>query len=81
MEKVVNLTILYKIKEKLNEKVRIKARPGGKVVIPTKVVLVHIEEEVILILEVTFMVNVIDVVKDIDPLNARNLVRILAKML
>ena len=51
-------------------------------VIPTEVVLVHTEEEVILTLAVVFMVNAIDVEKKvIDPLSARNLVRVLVEML
>ena len=45
-------------------------------VIPTKVVLVPIEEEVILTLEVDFMVNVIDVVvKVIYLLNVKVMVK------
>ena len=61
---------------------KIKARPSEKVIVPTEVVLVHIEEEVILTLEVVFMVNVIDVEKKvIDPFNARNLVKVLVEML
>lgn len=79
MVKMVDLTILYKIKASLNGRKKIKARPNGKVVIPTKVVQLLIEEEVILTIEEDFMVNIIDVVKKvIDPLNARDFVKLLA---
>ena len=80
--KMEDLTILYKKKENMNGKVKIKARQNGKVVIPTKVETIPIEEEVILTLEVDFMVNVIDVrVKVIDPLNVKVMVRMLVEML
>ena len=70
MQKVADLTILSKIRANLNGRVMTKARPSGKVVIHTEEVLYLIEEEVILILEVDFMVIVSDVVKrDIDLLN------------
>ena len=49
---------LCKIKENLNGRMMTKERPSGKVVIHTKEVLVLTEEEVILILEVDFMVIV-----------------------
>ena len=75
---MVDLTILCKIKENLNGKVKIKARPSGKVVIPIEVDTIPIEEEVLITLEVDFMVNVIDmVVKVIDILNVKVMVRIL----
>ena len=76
---MVDLTILCKTKANLNGKVKIKARPSGNV---DEEELVPIEEEVILTLEVDFMVNVIDVVKMvIDHLNARNLLKVLEEML
>ena len=68
--KVADLTILCKIRANLNGRMKTKARLSGKVEIHTEEVLVLIEEEVILILEVDFMVIVLDVVKrDIDLLN------------
>ena len=70
MEKVVHLTILCRIKENLNGRVMKKARLNGKVVILTEEALILTGEEVILILEVDFMVIVLDVEKkDIDLLN------------
>ena len=54
----VDLIVLCKIRENLNERMMIKERPSGKVVILTNEVLVLTEEEVILILEVVFMVIV-----------------------
>ena len=61
---------------------KIKERLIGKVVIPTKVVLVPTKEEVFLILEMDFMVNVLDVeVKVIDLLNVKVMVRMLVEML
>ena len=63
MEKVVDLTVLCRIKASLNRRVMKKARPNGKVVILTKEALVLTKEEVILILEMVFMVIVSDVVK------------------
>ena len=82
MEIVANLTILCKIKENLNGRIKVKEKLSGNVVIPIKVVLVHTEEEVLLILELVLLVNVIDVVKKvINSLNARNLVKVLVEML
>ena len=79
---MVDLTILCKIKENLNGKLKLKERLSGKVVIPTEVVLVPTKEDVILTLEVDFMVNLIDVMaKVIDPLNVKVMVRILVEML
>ena len=69
MEKVENLTVLCNIRENLNGRMMIKARPSGKVVILTEEILVLAEEEVLLILEVVFGVIVLDVVKDIDILS------------
>ena len=70
MEKVVDLEILYKIKENMNGRVMIETRLNGKMVIPTEEVLILIEEEAILIVEVVFMVIVLDVAKNgIDVLN------------
>ena len=70
MEKVADLTVLCRIKENLNGRVMTKARPNGKVVILTEEALLLTREEVILILEVDFMVIVLDVAKkDIYPLN------------
>ena len=54
MEKVVDLTIMCKIRENMSGKVMTKARPNGKVAILTEEILVLTEEEVILILEVVF---------------------------
>ena len=51
---MVFLTIMYKTRENLNGRMKIKARPSGKVVILTEVELVPIEEEVILTVEVYF---------------------------
>ena len=62
MEKVVDLTVLCKIKENLNGRVMTKARPNRKVLILTKEALLT-RKEVILILEVDFMVIVLDVEK------------------
>ena len=73
MEKVADLIVLCKIKENLNGRVKTKARPNGKVVILTK-------EEVILILEVDFMVIVLDVAKkgidllNVDPLKVGRII-------
>ena len=70
MEKVVDLTILCKIRKNMNGRMMIKTRSSGKVVVLTKEVLDLTEDEVILILEVVFMVFVSDVVKKgIDILN------------
>ena len=70
MEKVVDLTILCRIKENLNGRVMIKERPNGKVVILIEEALILTKKEVIPILEVGFMVFVLDVVKKgIDLLN------------
>jgi hypothetical protein len=70
MEKIENLIILCKIRANLNGRMMIKARPSRKLVIFTEEVLVLIEEDVILTLEVVFMVNVSHVVnKGIDPLS------------
>ena len=70
MEKVVDLTILCKKRENMNGRMMIKERQSGKVVILTEEVLVLTYEEVILNLEVIFVVIVSDVVKKgIDPLN------------
>lgn len=70
IEKVVDLKILHKKKENMSEKVMRKTRLSGKVVIPTEEVLVLTEEDVILILDVIFMVIISDVTKKgIDPLS------------
>ena len=70
MVKVVDLTNLCRIKENLNGRMMIKTRVSGNVVVHIKEVLDLIEEEVIVILEVVFMVIVSDVVKKgIDLLN------------
>ena len=69
-KKVVDLTILCKIRENLNGRMMIKTRPSGKVVVHTEEVRDLTEEEAILILEVVFVVIVLDVVKKgIDPLH------------
>ena len=70
MENVVDLIVICRIKENLNGRVITKARSNGKVVILTEDALILIEEEVILILQVDFMVINLDVAKkEIDPLN------------
>ena len=70
MGKVVDLTILCRIKANLNGRMMTNTRLSGKVGAHTKEVLDLIEEEVILILEVVFMVIVTNVVrKGIDLLN------------
>ena len=74
MEKVADLTIICRIKENMNGRVMKKARPNGKVVILIEDELILAKEEVILILEVDFMVIVLGVVKrDIDILNVNPL--------
>ena len=76
MEKLVDLTILCMIKENLNGRVMIKERPNGKVVILIEEAVILTGEDVIPILEVDFMVIVLDVAKKgIDPLNADSLVK------
>ena len=63
MVKVEDLIVMCKIKENLNGRVRIKARPSGKVVILIEEVLVTTKEEVtFLIVEVVFMVIILEVV-------------------
>ena len=70
MVKVVDLTILCKIKANLNGRMMKKTRPSRKEVAHTEEVLDPTKEEVILILEVVFMVIVTNVVKKgIDLLN------------
>ena len=70
IEKVSNLIVLCRIKENLNRRVMTKERLNVKVVILIEEALILTKEEVILILEVDFMVIVLDVVKrDIDLLN------------
>ena len=76
MEKVENLTILCKIREDMREKLMIKERPSGEVVVPTEEVLVLIKEDVILSLEEDFMVIILDVAKkDINLLDVDTLVK------
>ena len=66
---MADLTILCKIKANLNGIVKTKARQSGRVVIPTNVEKIP-RKEVIVTLEMDFMVKVIDVVvKVIDLLN------------
>ena len=70
MEKMEDLTIVYKTRENLSRQMMTKERLNGKVVILTEEVTILIEEEVILILEVVFMQIILEVVKrDIDHLN------------
>ena len=70
MEKVADLIVLCKINENLNGRVMTKARPNGRVVILTEEALLLTGEEVIPILEVDFMVIVLDVAKKgIDIMN------------
>ena len=77
----LDLIVPYKSRENLSARMEIKERLSLKVVIPIKVVLVHTKEEVILTLEVVFMVNVIDVGKKvIDPLNASLYVNVVVKI-
>ena len=83
MEKVVDLTILCKIKANLNGRVMIKVRPNGKVVILTEEALILTREEVIPIVEVDFMVIVLDVAKkgidflNVDPLKVGRIIETL----
>ena len=63
MEKVVDLTVLCKTKTNLNGRMVKKTRRSGKVVVHTEEVLDLTEEEVILMIEVVFVVIVSDVVK------------------
>ena len=83
MEKVADLTVLYKIRENMKGRMMIKARPNGKVVILTKEVLVLTKEEVIVTLEKFFMVIILDVVKkgtnplNVDPLKMGKVTEIL----
>ena len=83
MEKVVDLTILCRIKENLNGRVMIKARLNGKVVILTEEALILTGEEVIPILEVDFMVIVLAAAKkgidllNVDPLKVGRIIEIL----
>ena len=70
MVKVVDLTILCKIKENLNGRMMTNTRLSGKVVAHNEKVLDLTKEEVILILEVVFVVIVTNVLKKgIDLLN------------
>ena len=70
MDKVVDWTVLCRIKENLNGRMMIKIRPNGKVVMLTEEALILTGEEVILILEVDFMVIFSYLVKKgIDMLN------------
>ena len=79
---MADLIIMGNTKANMNGKVNIKERLSGNVVITTKVETIPIEEDVILTLEVDFMVNVIDVVvKVIDILNVKVMVRMLVEML
>ena len=83
MEKVADLIVLCRIKENLNGRVIKKARLNGKVVILTEEALLLTREEVILILEVDFMVIVLDVEKkgidllNVDPLKVGRIIEIL----
>ena len=83
LEKVVDLTILCKIRENLNGRMMTKTRLSGKVVVLTKEVLDLIEEEVILTLEVVFVVIFLDVVKkgtnilNVDPLKVGKIIEML----
>ena len=58
MEKVVDLTVMCMIKENLNGRMMTKTRLSEKVVVHTEEVLDLTKEEVILILEVVFVVFV-----------------------
>ena len=79
MEKEVDLTILYKIRLNLSEKMMTKARLSGKVEVPIKEVIVYSKEEAILTLGLLFMVNVLDVVKKgIDTCKASTLIKVKA---
>ena len=83
MEKVVDLTVLCRIKANLNGRVMTKARPNGKVVILTEEALLLTKEEVILILKVDFMVIVLNVAKkgidllNVDPLKVGRIIEML----
>ena len=80
MVKVEDLTILCRIKENLNGRMMKKERTNGKVVIIIEEVLILTKEEVILILEVDFMVIVLDVEKkgidllNVDPLKVGRII-------
>ena len=63
MEKVIDLTIMLKIRENMNRRIKIKARISRNVAIIIEKLLVLTKEEVILILEVGFVVIILDVVK------------------
>ena len=80
MDKVVDLTIVCKIKVKLNGKMKKKARSSGKMVVLTEEVLVLNKEEVILakisILEEILVIIISSVVKDIEPLSVSTLVNL-----
>ena len=81
MEKEIDLTVMLKIRENMNRRMKIKERISGNVAIPIEELLVLIEEEVILILEVGFVVIILDVVKkSIDPLSVDNLVKLNKKI-
>ena len=70
MVKVANLIILCRIKANLNRRMMTKTRSSGKVVVHTEEVPGLTEKEVILILEVVFVVIILDVAKKgIDLLN------------
>ena len=79
---IADLTILRKKKEKLNGKMNTKERKSRKVLIPTEMETILIEEELIPTREVDFNVNVIDVVvKVIDILNVKVMVKMLVEIL
>ena len=78
MVKVADPTILYRIKANLNGIMMTKPRLSGKVVVHNKEVLYLTEEEVILVVEVAFMVIVLDVVKKgIDLLKVGKIIEML----
>ena len=83
MDKVTDLKILCRIKANLNGRMMTKVRLNGNVVILIEEVLDLIEEDVILILEVDFMVIVLDVAKkgidllNVDPLKVGRIIEML----
>ena len=83
MVMVEDMTILCRIKKNLNGRMMTKTRLSGKEVAHTEEVLDLTEEEVILILDVIFMVIGTNVVKkgiyllNVDPLNVGNLIEML----
>ena len=83
MVKVVDLKVLYKIKENLNGGMMTKTRPSGKEVAHIEEVLDLTKEEVILIIYVVFVVIFTNAVKkgidllNVDLLKVRKIIEML----